>query len=738
KAINQELQKLRHQSEEFAGHNLWDHAAIRYGAFGVSALLTILCITTPFSAITQALFLLSLWGIALLIRHIPGPVVTLVLIVLSITVSSRYLWWRIAYTLSWDKSIDLLWGILLLLAEIYTWTTLVLGYAQTAWPLKRQPTPLPDDTDQWPTVDIFIPTYNEPLKVVKPTIYAAKGLDWPQEKLRIHLLDDGRREEFRLFAQSCGVNYLTRPDNLHAKAGNLNNALKHTSGEFVAIFDCDHMPTRSFLQVSMGGFLKDPKLALVQTPHHFFSPDPFERNLSSFRRVPNEGELFYGLVQDGNDLWNATFFCGSCAILRRAPLDKIGGIAVETVTEDAHTALKLHRLGYTSAYIHIPQAAGLATENLAAHIGQRIRWARGMAQIFRLDNPFFGKGLHWAQRICYSNAMLHFLNGIPRLIFLTAPLAFLIFHAYIIYAPAISVALYVLPHMLHANITASRMQGAYRHSFWAEIYETVLAWYIARPSTVALIDPHRGKFNVTAKGGVLESDFFDWALSLPYLTLILMNFSGYIFGIGRLIWGPSTEIATVTLNLIWTLVNSIILGGAIAVASEAKQVRLSHRVSIKLPAVLHLNNGKRIHCQTDNFSEGGIALDPAAMPALDQGQRVNISLWRGAEEIAFPAEVVSLTASQIRLRWQLQSQEQEAALVQCTFTRADAWISWTDGRQVDQPLESIKEVFLLGIRGYQHLARHSIPFISPAITAVSGLSSWIIGLLPRTPIALTR
>ncbi|STT00033.1 cellulose synthase catalytic subunit [Klebsiella pneumoniae] len=116
-------------------------------------------------------------------------------------------------------------------------------------------------------------------------------------------------------------------------------------GEFVSIFDCDHVPTRSFLQMTMGWFLKEKELAMMQTPHHFFSPDPFERNLGRFRKTPNEGTLFYGLVQDGNDMWDATFFCGSCAVIRRGPLDEIGGIAVETVTEDAHTSLRLHRRG---------------------------------------------------------------------------------------------------------------------------------------------------------------------------------------------------------------------------------------------------------------------------------------------------------------------------------------------------------------------------------------------------------
>lgn len=220
------------------------------------------------------------------------------------------------------------------------------------------------------------------------------------------------------------MHYIARTSHEHAKAGNINNALKYAKGEFVSIFDCDHVPTRSFLQMTMGWFLKEKELAMMQTPHHFFSPDPFERNLGRFRKTPNEGTLFYGLVQDGNDMWDATFFCGSCAVIRRGPLDEIGGIAVETVTEDAHTSLRLHRRGYTSAYMRIPQAAGLATESLSAHIGQRIRWARGMVQIFRLDNPLFGKGLKLVQRVCYANAMLHFLSGIPRLIFLTAPLAF--------------------------------------------------------------------------------------------------------------------------------------------------------------------------------------------------------------------------------------------------------------------------------------------------------------------------
>lgn len=455
-----------------------------------TSILALLCISQPFGMMAQFVFVLLLWAIAMVVRRVPGRLPTLMLIVLSLTVSCRYLWWRYTETLNWDDPVSLVCGLLLLLAETYAWVVLVLGYFQTIWPLNRQPVPMPEDINSWPTIDLMVPTYNEDLGVVKPTIYAALGIDWPKDKINIYILDDGNRPAFRDFAAEVGVHYIARPTHEHAKAGNINNALKQATGEFVAIFDCDHVPTRSFLQLTVGWFFKDKKLGMIQTPHHFFSPDPFERNLGRFRQTPNEGTLFYGLVQDGNDMWDATFFCGSCAVLRRSALDEVGGIAVETVTEDAHTSLRLHRKGYTSAYIRIPQAAGLATESLSAHIGQRIRWARGMVQIFRLDNPLMGKGLKFVQRLCYANAMLHFLSGIPRLIFLTAPLAFLLLHAYIIFAPALAIALYVLPHMIHASLTNSRLQGKYRHSFWSEIYETVLAWYIARPTTVALLNPH--------------------------------------------------------------------------------------------------------------------------------------------------------------------------------------------------------------------------------------------------------
>lgn len=709
---------------------------VRRSLFAVTALfatlLALLCISQPFGLMTQFIFVILLWSLAMLVRRVPGRFPTMMLIVLSLTVSCRYLWWRYTSTLNWDDPLSLVFGLLLIAAETYAWVVLVLGYFQTLWPLNRQPVSMPVDRDQWPGIDLLVPTYNEPLSVVRPTIYAAMGIDWPKDRLNIYLLDDGDRPEFRDFAASVGINYVVRPTHEHAKAGNINHALKkYCRSEFVVIFDCDHVPTRAFLQMTMGWFIKDPRLAMMQTPHHFFSPDPFERNLGRFRRTPNEGSLFYGLVQDGNDTWDATFFCGSCAVLRRSALDEIGGIAVETVTEDAHTSLRLHRRGYTSAYIRIPQAAGLATESLSAHIGQRIRWARGMVQIFRLDNPLFGKGLKWVQRLCYANAMLHFLSGIPRLVFLLAPLAFLLCHAYIIYAPALAIAIYVLPHMLHTSLTNSRIQGRWRHSFWSEVYETVLAWYIARPTTVALFNPHKGKFNVTAKGGLVEEQHLDWVITKPYMLLVLLNLAGVLMAFWRMQHGPANEVLTVWVSLIWVLYNMIILGGAVAVSVEARQIREAHRVEIAMPAAIAREDGHMLPCTLRDYSDGGVGLEMREPDALRENEKVWLLLRRGQQEFSFPCQVQRVFGHRAGVRLHQLTTQQHIEFIQCTFARADTWALWQDGFPEDKPVQSLADIMILGFKGYLRLAEYGPPQLRRLFNLLTVGVSWLASLLPQ-------
>lgn len=686
-------------SDTFARSN-W---LVRSLVIAMVAVMLVVVATTPLSMGQQCLLLALMWSLTMFVRQLPGYGPGIIMMVFSVIASSRYIWWRLTQTTDLNPGFEWFLGTGLLVAECYTWLIMLLGYFQNARPLRRRSAPLPDDRALWPTIDVFIPTYNESLQVVKPTVLAALSLEWPSDKLKVYILDDGKRDEFRQFAELCGAGYIIRSNNAHAKAGNLNHALGITKGEFVAIFDCDHIPVRTFLTATVGWLVRDPNCALMQTPHHFFSPDPFERNLGTFRRVPNEGNLFYGLIQDGNDLWNATFFCGSCAVIRRIPLLEVGGIAVETVTEDAHTALKLHRRGYSTAYLRQVLAGGLATESLSGHIGQRIRWARGMAQIFRLDNPLTGPGLSLFQRLCYSNAMLHFFSGVPRLVFLTAPLAYLYFQFHIINAAALMLAAYAIPHLVQSSLANSHLQGRWRHSFWNEAYEAVLSWYIALPTTVALINPRLGKFNVTAKGGLVQNDFFDWRISAPYLVLVTMNVIGVILAIPRMLFWNSFEADTVVINLIWTLFNLILLGAVLGVAAETRQVRSVPRVTKSQPATLYLADGSKVDCESEDFSMHGLGLRTDIPLRVERGDRVRVGLQAGEREYIFPVEVAVVRGNRIGMQLRDLSIIEEQNYVRCTFGAPDAWSDWDRNTEADHPLASFAEVFSFGATGYVRL-----------------------------------
>jgi cellulose synthase (UDP-forming) len=700
------LSPLDARIERWARSPFWRHPATSAVVVLLAFAALAVVVSAPLDLASQLLLSLVALGFALFLRRVGGRLATIAMVLVSVTMSLRYMYWRLTSTLDFQDAIDIVFGYGLLLAEFYALIVLLLGYVQTIWPLRRDPVPMPTDVGTWPSIDILIPTYNESLDVVKLSVLTAISMDWPSDRLRIYVLDDGRRPEFHAFCAEIGVGYMARGSNEHAKAGNLNAALALTDGEFVAVFDCDHIPTRSFLQICMGWFLKEPNLAMLQTPHFFFSPDPFEKNLNTFRAVPNEGELFYGLVQDGNDLWNAAFFCGSCAILRRKPLMEVGGMAVETVTEDAHTALKLNRAGYDTAYLAVPQAAGLATESLSRHIGQRIRWARGMAQIFRLDNPLFGRGLSIGQRMCYLNAMLHFFYGLPRIVFLTAPLAFLFFGAHVFQASALLITIYAFPHIIHANLTTSRMQGRFRHSFWNEVYESVLAWYIMRPAFLAIVNPKLGGFNVTAKGGVHGDAWFDWDMARPYLVLLALNLAGLAVGLWSVIFGDldAGGLFTLGINLLWTIYNIIITSASVAVAREERQFRAQPRVAVSLPAMLRLADGKTVACETTDYSSSGLGIRlPPGLPPIANGERLHVSVYRGTEERVFPAKVVFAARDVLGLRFEDLTMHQQIELAEMTFARADTWAkAWGQGA-MDTPLQAFRDVTRIGVHGLTQL-----------------------------------
>ncbi len=655
-----------------AGHILFGLAAL----LGGWALFEV--ITLPLDFTQQVGFAAGAFVGALLLHRLdPTRRANVALAVLSAAISTRYIYWRATKTLHFDNPISLVLGIGLFLAELYAWAILVFGYVQCVWPLPRPVRQIEGPPESWPTVDIFVPTYNESLDIVQDTVLAAMSIDYPPDRCRVFLLDDGRRPEFAAFAKRVGCNYITRDNNHHAKAGNLNNALAQTDGELIVVFDADHVATRAFLQMTAGWFQADPKLALLQTPHFFYSPDPVQRNITAVRDIQGEGALFYGIVQEGNDFWNAAFFCGSAAVVRRSALAQIDGFARETVTEDAHTALRLQRRGWDTAYLNIRLSAGLATERLALHIGQRARWARGMTQIMRIDNPLFGPGLSVWQRFCYFNAMLHFQFPLPRVVFLTAPLCYLLFGQNIIHASPLMIVAFAAPHLLFSHIGNSRIQGNYGRSIWNEVYETILAFHLVGPSFLPLVNPKAGKFNVTEKGGILENEYFDWRSLRPHLIVVFLLLLAIAVASIKLLTGHA-DADTVILNMFWSIYNIMILLTTLVVGRERRQVRQNLRAHAHLPATLYFEDGHMLETITRDISMGGVALEMPEPRTVEGRSVTHLELHIAGRSFVFPAEPLRIRRGVMSLKFGHLSLENRRSLVLAVFGRADAWPSGED------------------------------------------------------------
>lgn len=576
---------------------------LRWTVFALAAICVAPVLFVPFGFAEQVALGLVFIGAAVYLS-VFAPELRLAIGLLSATASLRYIIWRGDKTLNFASPMDATFSIALFLAELYGISILLLGYFQTVELVRRKAAPAPAEPEL-PTVDVFVPTYNEEVSILRRTITGALALDYPRK--RVYLLDDGQREEMRVLARELGCEYITRETNAGAKAGNVNNALAQTSGDLVAIFDADHVPVASFLRETIG-FFGNRRVALVQTPHHFYNPDPFERNLGLEGHIAPENDFFYQVVQVGNDFWNSAFFCGSCAVLRRSALDEVGGLATDTVTEDAHTALNLHAAGYESVYYAKPVAAGLATERFSSHIAQRMRWARGMIQILRIDNPLLKPGLHWPQRLNYLSAMIHFLFGIPRIIFILAPLAYLLFGIDAIRGMGLEVLAYALPHIAIATIANSIVSHSYRNSFWAEIYESAIAFYVSPVTMLALVNPRLGRFNVTRKGDKIEEIQYDWRSALPVLALLGLAIAGLVaFAPWRWFAYPEERVA-ISINALWMLYGLILLIPAALVARERPQQRRAPRVERRYVCRVTTPSGATLHCETHDMSETGLRL----------------------------------------------------------------------------------------------------------------------------------
>jgi len=565
--------------------------------------------------------------IALQFKKLPDSVV-LFLKFMGFMVVMRYLYWRTFESLTYEGFFDFIGAILLYIAELFAITIYLLGIFTSLNLLKRKPIVLDEyPKEQWPSVDILIPTYNEPQHIIENTVLAALAMDYPKEKFHVYLLDDGgtdqkcndsdpvkaqearlRRKNLQKFCKFCGATYLTREKNENAKAGNLNTALKSVHSELILILDTDHVPAKQFLKKTVGWFLKDEKIFLVQTPHAFYNPDPIERNLRMGDTAISENDMFYKHIQLGHDFWESSFFCGSAAVLRRKYIDELGGIAGETITEDAETAIKLHDKGYKSAYIAEPMVRGLQTETFAALVLQRLRWTQGMIQIFILKNPFLSKNLRWYQRLSYLSASFFWFFAYSRVIFYIAPLLYLFFGLKIYNANNVEMLAYVVPHMIMAVMMAYFLYAKVRNPFFSELYETVLSFFTLPAIVSVLLNPRKPTFAVTPKGQEMMHDHVS-ELAFVFVIVFTLVGLGFIAALIRLYFYPD-QFGVVLMTGAWNLLNFLLLIAAIGVVSEKKEVRKYIRIPLNMECKIITKNGSYEGIIAD-LSEGGLNMTPS-------------------------------------------------------------------------------------------------------------------------------
>lgn len=598
-----------------------------------------------------------------------------VVMLLTFLTTVRHLLWRGFETLDLSNPVSAVIALTIYGAEVLAFFAMLIGFFQVWGQTEHKPVSLARFRDeQLPSVDVFVCTYNEPVSVLYRSLVGCQSMNY--SKKEVYLLDDGNRPEMRELAERVGVRYISRANNTHAKAGNLNNALEYTQGDLVLVFDADHVPSINFLQ-EVVGFFVDERLAFVQTPQHFFTTDPFQRNLMATRQINNEQDLFFHVIQPGNDYWGAAFFAGSGAIFRRNALREIGGFAVETITEDVHTGMRLHCRGWKSAYYNRDLAAGMAQESFADVIKQRLRWARGMTQIFCLENPILAGGLSLAQKLCYLTGIWYFFHGLPRLIFMIAPLFFLLFGYKTVNAGFVEVLIYYVPSFLATSVGYTIVSRGVRHSFWSEVYETAFCVYLLLTTLLTFLSPQRAKFRVTPKGGLTEQLNFNWQIVFPQLVIAALTLVGIGMAVARSIYTPEYAGGIYT-NLFWSLYNLVLLLGAIYVAQERPQFRLAPRIHRRIRCELKLLDGSIAVGYTTNVSESGIALVFDEPIPVAGTVALKVMDWESNETSIFSVQVVRSTIDEnnrhfVGFRVVNRTEEQHQKLVRHMFGSAEVW-----------------------------------------------------------------
>ncbi len=423
--------------------------------------------------------------------------------------------WYFGWLLNPDRiGTPYLYG-LLIAAEIFN-TIQAFGFW---WTCSNERVREPRPATRRVTVDVFVPVYKEPVDIVDLTVASAAGLRGAE--VRVWVLDDGNDDDMRDLAARHGVGYIRRDEHTGAKAGNINNALRITDAEFIAVFDSDHIADPAFLESTLG-WMDDPKVAFVQTPQYYANGDSSRIAAASW----SQQALFFGAIARGKDGLDAVFCCGTNVLFRREAFESVGGFPTNSLTEDYELSIWLHELGWKSVYVPDVLSRGLGPEDMASYVSQQQRWARGclsgLPRALRARLPF-------KLKVQYVLSASYFLSGWTVLIYMSFPVVRLLGGGQPIAGiTAPEFLLHFAPYFAIA-LTTVALAGAGSYTFSAFALAAANFW-IHILSTVYTVLRKEGSFVVTPKKGAAARQP---GAVMPALVVVGILVLASLYGLAR-------------------------------------------------------------------------------------------------------------------------------------------------------------------------------------------------------------
>ena len=529
-------------------------------------------------------------------------------------INIAYLGWRIGFTLPTISLISFVLSLVLVLAELLGFFKSLTYRLLFTTPAKLKPAVF-SNLGYVPTVDIIITTYNEPTAVIHRTVAGATQLNYPHDKLTIYVCDDGSRDEIKQICDDYHVHWITREEHLDAKAGNLNHCYRnYAKSEFSVVLDADMVPKSDFLEKTLGYF-KDDMVAFVQTPQVFYNSDSFQRNLGLNDSISNEQDFFMQEIQAHRQEYNALIFVGSGCVFRRTHLEKIGFIPTGSITEDLATSLLLQNEGFKGRFTKNTFALGLSAESFTDYIKQRTRWAQGNIDILKKWNPWKMKTLSFMQKVIISDGIFYWFYGIEKMIFILAPMVFILLGIPIMLTNPINLLIFWLPSFYINRLIVSAFSHTSRTSGWTHIYETASAPHLAVAALRALLFNKDKRFIVTPKGHTQNRSEFALSVAKPHLTLFALS----LLSLGIVVFkvATATNISSIiiyVLNGAWILYNFFAIIASLIICFEKPRIRKYDRLTMDIDIPIIIDGQSGYYGKLNNVSEGGCSITPDSLP----------------------------------------------------------------------------------------------------------------------------